>query len=230
MLFHTLRSAGFVLRGMFAMPALPSAVSGATCRMWIGFRTYDLFFHVNNARYLELFEFARWELGARAGMPRLMAKTGAYPVVASAHVQYFRPLKCWKWVDVETEIVGVHAKKNLIMAQRVVSTKPSMKTGERTVFAAAVFKATFMYKGKPCDAETVFKMWDVPAADRAALLTNDVSLSDDSFAAALAARGKDAATVDARTQYLRLINKSDGLWRSTGRHARSSKPAASRDA
>lgn len=54
----------------------------------------DIFGHMNNARYLELFEQARWDLITQQGFGlKKIQETGQGPVILEAHLRFLKELK-----------------------------------------------------------------------------------------------------------------------------------------
>lgn len=54
----------------------------------------DIFGHMNNARYLELFEQARWDLITERGFGlKKIQETGQGPVILEAHLRFIKELK-----------------------------------------------------------------------------------------------------------------------------------------
>ncbi|KEG13076.1 hypothetical protein DQ04_01231110 [Trypanosoma grayi] len=60
--------------------------------VYAGLRMADMFGHINNARYLEIFELARWHHAGYAGLATTLREANASFVVASANVQYVREM------------------------------------------------------------------------------------------------------------------------------------------
>lgn len=54
----------------------------------------DIFGHMNNARYLELFEQARWDLITQRGYGlKKIQESGQGPVILEAHLRFIKELK-----------------------------------------------------------------------------------------------------------------------------------------
>lgn len=92
-LFHGLRSMRYLCKGYlfrFFLSKYPTVGTKVlTTRQWVGFRSLDFFNHMNNAKVIEAFEFARWETLASSGFNELAVRGKLYPVVASTHCNYF---------------------------------------------------------------------------------------------------------------------------------------------
>jgi YbgC/YbaW family acyl-CoA thioester hydrolase len=165
MFLHVLRCMAYMVTSLNQ----PKVGMLQTChsRIYVGFRKLDGFLHVNNARYLEIFEFARWQHGVRSGIftPRMLMK--CYPVVGTIHVQYMQQLKAFQMVTVETRICGRH-DKSLLIEQRIVANG--------TVAATALVKATFISGGKAVDVAKAMEIYEC------AHLIPEVAMSDPSLA------------------------------------------------
>eukprot|EP00758_Cryptobia_borreli_P003786 Tbor_TRINITY_DN3982_c0_g1::TRINITY_DN3982_c0_g1_i2::g.839::m.839 len=84
-------------------PVTPFGVE--TCmQMYIGYRLIDIFGHVNNAKYLEICELARWhQLGLIYGVS-CFRYGGIFPVVSSISMQYIRQIQPGRRVNVYTQL------------------------------------------------------------------------------------------------------------------------------
>jgi len=77
----------------------------------------DRFGHVNNARYLELLEEARWDHLQERGVDSRFLKThGVFPVVVRLTIAYRRPASAGDELDIETRVVG-GGRRKIIIAQ-----------------------------------------------------------------------------------------------------------------
>jgi thioesterase-3 len=145
---HTIRCAFYMVQGATACRPLVSFFAPSVTRVYVGLRSTDIFMHVNNAKYLEYFEFARWQHGIRASVMSRFWQTRMYPVIGAAHVQYVRELKPFQMAAVYTRVIGAH-KKGLLMEQRLVSYNPKKK--EEVLHAVFYFSQTFVKAGKPVE-------------------------------------------------------------------------------
>jgi len=79
----------------------------------------DSFGHVNHAKYLELFEQARWDwLSAYAISTETIQSSGIGPVVLEVNVRYLRELKAREHIRITTELVEFQ-KKTFKIAQHM---------------------------------------------------------------------------------------------------------------
>ncbi|GAA2590065.1 MULTISPECIES: acyl-CoA thioesterase [Microbacterium] len=66
----------------------------------------DVVGHMNNGRYLSLFDLGRFDLLMRTGLWDLMRERGWYPVVANATISYRKSLHLWQRFDVESRVIA----------------------------------------------------------------------------------------------------------------------------
>lgn len=95
----------------------------------------DLLRHMNNGRYLSLFDLGRWDLLVRTGLWDVMKTHGWYAVVSSETVTFRKSLNLWQKFDVESRMIG-HDDKAVYLEHRAVVG------GE--VYARAIIRARMM--------------------------------------------------------------------------------------
>lgn len=95
----------------------------------------DLLMHMNNGRYLSLFDLGRWDLLVRTGLWDVMKDRGWYAVVSSETVTFRKSLNLWQRFDVESRMIG-HDDKAIYLEHRAVVD------GE--VYARAIIRARMM--------------------------------------------------------------------------------------
>ena len=95
----------------------------------------DILLHMNNGRYLSLFDLGRWDLLVRTGLFDVMKQRGWYAVVSSETVTFRKSLELWKRFDVESRMIG-HDDKAVYLEHRAVVD------GE--VYARAIIRARMM--------------------------------------------------------------------------------------
>jgi len=66
----------------------------------------DILRHMNNGRYLSLFDLGRWDLLVRTRLWDAMRSEGWYAVVAAETVAFRRSLQLWQRFDVESRMLG----------------------------------------------------------------------------------------------------------------------------
>jgi acyl-CoA thioesterase FadM len=66
----------------------------------------DLVGHMNNGRYLSLFDLGRFDLLMRTGLWDLGRERGWYPVVANATISYRKSLNLWQRFDIESRVIA----------------------------------------------------------------------------------------------------------------------------
>lgn len=79
----------------------------------------DILRHMNNGRYLSLFDLGRWDLLIRTGLFDAMRQRGWYAVVSSETVTFRKSLELWQRFDIESRFIG-HDDKALFMEHRAV--------------------------------------------------------------------------------------------------------------
>ncbi|KQZ24156.1 acyl-CoA thioesterase [Microbacterium sp. Root553] len=79
----------------------------------------DILRHMNNGRYLSLFDLGRWDLLIRTGLLDAMTERGWYAVVSSETVTFRKSLQLWQRFDVESRFVG-HDDKAVFLEHRAV--------------------------------------------------------------------------------------------------------------
>jgi len=79
----------------------------------------DILRHMNNGRYLSLFDLGRWDLLIRTGLFDAMKERGWYAVVSSETVTFRKSLQLWQRFDVESRFVG-HDDKAVFLEHRAV--------------------------------------------------------------------------------------------------------------
>jgi acyl-CoA thioesterase FadM len=95
----------------------------------------DLLRHMNNGRYLSLFDLGRWDLLTRTGLLGAMRERGWYAVVANETITFRKSLELWQRFEVESRFIG-HDDRALYMEHRAVVD------GE--VYARAIVRARML--------------------------------------------------------------------------------------
>lgn len=90
----------------------------------------DVYQHVNNARYLEFLEEARWQWLEEADAFNWLVEQRLAFVVVNININYRRPAVLGDVLEIESEITQLNGKSGII-AQRV------LLAGEETVVADA---------------------------------------------------------------------------------------------
>ena len=79
----------------------------------------DILMHMNNGRYLSLFDLGRWDLLVRTGMADVMKSNDWYAVVSAETITFRKSLQLWQRFDVETRLLG-HDDRAIYMEHRAV--------------------------------------------------------------------------------------------------------------
>ncbi|GAB6859266.1 acyl-CoA thioesterase [Microbacterium xylanilyticum] len=122
-----------VRRGLSLAPTAVSRVRLTTLPTDI-----DLLRHMNNGRYLSLFDLGRWDLMVRTGLFDAMRERDWYAVVSNETVTFRKSLELWQRFEVESRFIG-HDDKAMFMEHRAVVD------GE--VYARAIVRARMLRRG-----------------------------------------------------------------------------------
>jgi len=77
----------------------------------IGESHLDSFGHLNNARYLELFEQARWDLIVSRGFDlETIRKTRTGPIILEVQMKFLKELAPRETISIQTDLVGYERK------------------------------------------------------------------------------------------------------------------------
>lgn len=79
----------------------------------------DILRHMNNGRYLSLFDLGRWDLLVRTGMLDVMKRNDWYAVVSAETITFRKSLELWQRFDVESRMIG-HDDKAIYLEHRAV--------------------------------------------------------------------------------------------------------------
>ncbi len=97
----------------------------------------DLYGHVNNARYLEFLEEARWDYVAQDQSLARMGQVGLGFVVAAITIEYKRPVGLGEVVAVHSNMESVQSKR-AIMHQEVLNQASGKTVAEAWVTFAVI--------------------------------------------------------------------------------------------
>ncbi len=95
----------------------------------------DVLRHMNNGRYLSLFDLGRWDLLIRTGLFDAMNERGWYAVVSSETITFRKSLVLWQRFEVQSRFIG-HDDKALFLEHRAVVK------GE--IYARAIIRARML--------------------------------------------------------------------------------------
>lgn len=79
----------------------------------------DILLHMNNGRYLSLFDLGRWDLLVRTGLWDVMRSHDWYAVVSAETITFRKSLQLWQRFDVESRMLA-HDDRAVYMEHRVV--------------------------------------------------------------------------------------------------------------
>lgn len=94
----------------------------------------DLARHMNNGRYLSLFDLGRFDLLVRAGLWDLMRDRGWYAVVANSTISYRKSLHLWERFTVESRVIAADSRAVYMEHRAVVDGEVYARTLVRARF------------------------------------------------------------------------------------------------
>ncbi|ATZ10887.1 acyl-CoA thioesterase [Erwinia amylovora] len=110
----------------------------------------DVFQHVNNARYLEFLEEARWAWLEEGGSYRWMSERGLALVVVNININYRSPAKMGDVLDVDCQLVKFGGKSGTV-AQRVSLQPDGIEIADALLTFVCVDSKT--QKAQPLEGE-----------------------------------------------------------------------------
>lgn len=81
-----------------------SDVGHRTFRVWP--TDLDVFKHMNNGKFLALFDISRYDLALRSGSWQRWKKLGWYPVVVAETITFRKSLMPWQTFDMQSKVIG----------------------------------------------------------------------------------------------------------------------------
>jgi len=97
----------------------------------------DVYGHVNNARYLEFLEEARWDYVTTVAKLNSLGEQGLGFIVAAINIEYRRPVGLGDVVEIHSQMAGV-SEKRAIMRQRICNQANGKLVAEAQVSFAIV--------------------------------------------------------------------------------------------
>lgn len=114
----------------------------------------DILRHMNNGRYLSLFDLGRWDLLIRTGLFTTMSKQGWYAVVSSETVTFRKSLRLWQRFDIESRFMG-HDGQGFFLEHRAVI--------DNEVYARVIVRARILRRsGGTVPSEELFDVFEIP--------------------------------------------------------------------
>lgn len=120
----------------------------------------DLYRHVNNARYLEFLEEARWEFVAQSPQLATLESKGLGFVVAAITIEYKRPVGLGEVVEIRSAMAGIEAKR-AVMHQEVYN----QGTGKLVADARVSFAIIDLSTGRAVRLTDEMRGWFAPEND-----------------------------------------------------------------
>ncbi|GGH48762.1 acyl-CoA thioesterase [Microbacterium album] len=115
----------------------------------------DILRHMNNGRYLSLFDLGRWDLMTRTGLMDMMRERGWYPVVANETITFRKSLNLWQRFEVQTRWIG-HDDRAIYLEHRAVVR------GE--VYTSAIIRARVLRRSPGPDGSRTVPLEELFAA------------------------------------------------------------------
>jgi acyl-CoA thioesterase FadM len=117
----------------------------------------DILRHMNNGRYLSLFDLGRWDLMVRTDLLDVLKQRGWYPVVGSETITFRKSLNLWQCFELQSRWIG-HDDRAMYLEHRAVVN------GE--IYATAVIRARMLSrKGGTVPIEDVLAAMGLPEQD-----------------------------------------------------------------
>ena len=112
-------------------PRLPIKYPKNTLTLRVLPNDLDINLHMNNGRYLTIFDLSRVDMFIRTGLARTMQKEGWMPVIAEHTMKYKRSLKPFQKYRVTMEITGWDEKRfhmihTFLVGDRIVAEGTSI--------------------------------------------------------------------------------------------------------
>lgn len=146
MFLHVLRVLRYTLLGLAQPKVAP--FDECTTKIFVGLRKCDGFMHVNNARYLEMLEFARYNQGSRSTWNSRFVSARIWPVIGAIHIQYANQILPYRFVNVTTRIASYDAK-TLTLHQDIRSMRGKLH-------ATAVLRISLVHNNKAITVAEAF--------------------------------------------------------------------------
>ena len=107
----------------------------------------DIYAEMNNARYLNIFEIARWDLSVRAGLLEVMKKKRWGFVVAGLSIRYRKRLTALQKFEIQTRLAGMDER--WLYVEQNIMRKGIQHTG-------VLFRTAVLSKGGIVPTEQLF--------------------------------------------------------------------------
>lgn len=91
----------------------------------VSFTDLDIYQHVNNAKYLNKYEIARWHFCIQTGLTKILLEEKIQFIVVGAEISYIKELKWKEKFQVRTQIVGADDK--YIYLEQTIHSKGKLK-------------------------------------------------------------------------------------------------------
>lgn len=117
----------------------------------------DIYWHVNNAKYLRKYEIARWNFGIETGLTAQLLKHNIKFIVCAAELVYLKELKWNQAFEIHTKSVGSDAKY-FYWEQKIYSKGKLVNHG--------LFKVLFLGKKGVIATKDIFSLLNLESKNR----------------------------------------------------------------
>ena len=153
-LLHVARTLRYAFTGEF-LQTKTAPFEECVTKVFVGVRKMDGFMHVNNSRYLEMMEFARYNQGGRAGWNKRFISSKIWPVIGSVHIHYMTQIAPWRFVNVHTRLAGYEGRY-LHIHQDIRSAD------DKILHATALFRVAMVHKNKTMELDDAMEKLGFP--------------------------------------------------------------------
>ncbi len=118
-----------------------------THRQWVKPWHIDIYMHVNNAKYLNYFELARWNFSNKTGLTKYLLKHQLKFIIVGAELAYVKDLVWFQKFNIQTKLVG-HDEKYVYFEQTLYA--------KNKLVNHALFKVIFLKQNKKITPQDLF--------------------------------------------------------------------------
>jgi YbgC/YbaW family acyl-CoA thioester hydrolase len=118
----------------------------------VSFKDLDIYQHVNNARYLNKYEIARWHFCIQTGLTKFLLEQRIQFIVVGAELSYIKELKWREKFQIHTQLVGADDK--YVYFEQTMHSNGKIKNH-------GMFKVLFLQKKNKLSPAEIFQMMGV---------------------------------------------------------------------
>lgn len=139
-MYPYLRFAWVGLRALASRRLDPLAETALPMRVWP--QDADMYFHLNNGRYLTLMDLGRLDWGTRNGLLQAAWRAGWLPLAGGATIRFRRAIHFMQGFELRTRIAGYDEKWFYLEQRFLVGGSPAATALVRILFKNAGGNAT----------------------------------------------------------------------------------------